>query len=54
MHQNEYKQAYVWSSGSLISQWYFHPQTSSFHLNMHAEVWIVLMLVIEMEIEMYL
>ncbi len=26
MHQNEYKHAYVWSSGSWDSLWYFHKQ----------------------------
>ncbi len=26
MHQNEYKQAYVWCSGSWDSLWYFHKQ----------------------------
>ncbi len=32
MHQNEYKQAYVWSSGSWDSLWYFDKQDIFFPL----------------------
>ncbi len=33
MDQNEYKHAYVWSSGSWDSLWYFHKQDVIFPLN---------------------
>ncbi len=29
MHQNEYKQTYVWSSGSSDNRWYFHKQDAA-------------------------
>ena len=32
IHQNEYKQAYVWSSGSWDSLWYFHNQDIFFKI----------------------
>ncbi len=41
MHQNEYKQAYVWSSGSWDSMWYFQ-QDIFFPVNYVVIAWKIL------------